>query len=125
MNIVGEDDLAQGSLDFFIEKIDGFVDVPPKKGKTYLQYGISSIVTDVNRNDDLFEADSYINVDQRDHLLISLSCNKIGLISFCKLLRAMASSELNEIHLYPEKHENVWGELNEGSMELVIVKRAE
>lgn len=123
---IGEDDLAQGSLDFFIEKIDGFVDVPSKKGKTYLQYGISSIVTDINRNDDLFEANSYINVEQRDNLLVSLSCNKLGFISFCKLLNVMASNELNKIHLYPEKKsKNVWGELNEGSMELVIVKREE
>lgn len=76
---IGEDDLAQGSLDFFIEKIDGFVDVPSKKGKTYLQYGIPSIVTAINRNDALIEANSYMNVEQRDNLLVSLSCNKIGL----------------------------------------------
>lgn len=120
---IGEDDLAQGSLDFYIEKIDGYIKAPFKEGKSYLQYGISSIVNSINNKDYLIEANSYIKVEQRDNLLVCLSCNKFGFISLCNLLRLMANNGLNEIHLYPKnKQKNLWDELSGDSMELIIAK---
>lgn len=117
---IGEDEIASGSLDFYVERVDGYIEVRPKRGKRYSQYGISMNETD----NYLIEPDSYIEVGQRDNLLVNLSCNKSGFNSLCNILSLMADGKLKEFRLYPE-NKNTWGELSDESIEFIIVRQSE
>lgn len=120
---IGETDLTKGSLDFYIETVDGFIPTSSKTGKSYQQYGYDQNANILNECDLLLENNAYIEVGQRDNLLVCLSCNKEGFTSFCKFLLLLIYDKLNKIHLKAEnKRENSWGELWEGSMDLLIVK---
>lgn len=122
---IGETDLIEGSLDFYIETVDGYMLIPPKEGKSFQQYGYDKKINILDSCDLLLENDAYIEVGQRDGLLISLSCNKKGFISFCKFLLLLSYDKLNEIRLKAEnKQEDSWGELCKESIDLLIVKHS-
>lgn len=117
---VGEDEIAPDSLDFYVERVDGYIEVPHKRGKRYSQYGIL-----MNEADNyLIEPDSYIEIGQRDNLLINLSCNKSGFKSLCNILSLISDGKLKNFRLYPE-NKNSWGELIDESIEFIIVRKAE
>lgn len=81
----------------------------------------------IEEDDIAWEESSYVAVIQSSKNCITIDANKNGLISLAKQLLSLAYSENSSfyIHHWPEAHGKDYygyGDLEEGSVELVVVK---
>lgn len=116
-------DLADGSLDLFIDNINGLNLKTSKAGKTYQEYNFGVKIDIENESEYLLEENAYLKIEHRQNAMICIRGNTAGLITLCKFMLILANDDKHEIFLTTaDKSTYAWGELTDDSMTLLILK---